>query len=140
MIPELPQMSGKWLGKSFLQSILKEWPYLSLDGAYFRVSTYHRVELNNCLYFIFTYSWQYSRVIEYWILHFSTGHSNNCGSEPREDQRLYWMAVCRLPPFEAEHEVQEQVICKLLLTVFNPVHHKISLPILHTVFFTHFLR
>ncbi|XP_027055226.1 zinc finger MYND domain-containing protein 19-like, partial [Pocillopora damicornis] len=34
----------------------------------------------------------------------SAGHSNNCGSEPREDQRLYWMAVCRLPPFEAEHE------------------------------------
>lgn len=34
----------------------------------------------------------------------NAGHSNNCGSEPREDQRLYWMAVCRLPPFEAEHE------------------------------------
>ena len=32
--------------------------------------------------------------------------SNNCGSEPTEDQRLYWMAVSRLPPFEAEHEVQ----------------------------------
>lgn len=31
--------------------------------------------------------------------------NNNCGSEPREDQRLYWMAVSRLPPFEAEHEV-----------------------------------
>lgn len=29
---------------------------------------------------------------------------NNCASEPREDQRLYWMAVSRLPPFEAEHE------------------------------------
>ncbi|CAH3169107.1 unnamed protein product [Porites lobata] len=30
--------------------------------------------------------------------------NNNCGSEPREDQRLYWMAVSRLPPFDAEHE------------------------------------
>lgn len=30
--------------------------------------------------------------------------NNNCRSEPREDQRLYWMAVSRLPPFEAEHE------------------------------------
>ncbi|KAK2567159.1 Zinc finger MYND domain-containing protein 19 [Acropora cervicornis] len=30
---------------------------------------------------------------------------NNCASEPREDQRLYWMAVSRLPPFEAEHEM-----------------------------------
>ena len=27
-----------------------------------------------------------------------------------------------------------------LLIVFNPVHHKISLPILHTVFFTHFFK
>lgn len=32
--------------------------------------------------------------------------TNNCRSEPREDQRLYWMAVSRLPPFDAEHEVQ----------------------------------
>lgn len=34
----------------------------------------------------------------------STERNNNCGSEPREDQRLYWMAVSRLPPFDAEHE------------------------------------
>ena len=48
-------MSSKRLGKSFLQSILEECPYLSLGGAYFWVSTYHSVELNNCLRFIFTY-------------------------------------------------------------------------------------
>ena len=38
-IPELPQMSSKRLGKSFLQSILEECPYLSLGGAHFWVST-----------------------------------------------------------------------------------------------------
>ena len=48
-------MSSKQLGKSFLQSILEEFPYLSLGRAYFWVSTYHSVELNNCLHFIFTY-------------------------------------------------------------------------------------
>ena len=54
-IAELPQMSSKQLGKSFLQSILEECPYLSLGRAYFWVSTYHSIELNNCLHFIFTY-------------------------------------------------------------------------------------
>lgn len=39
------------------------------------------------------------------IFIFFCAANNNCRSEPREDQRLYWMAVSRLPPFEAEHEV-----------------------------------
>ena len=80
----------------------------------------HQTE-NNCSMFndnvtlrIFSYKIPITFFLHLYIFSFSVNtNRNNCASEPREDQRLYWMAVSRLPPFEAEHEVLKEHLIPL---------------------------